>query len=101
MIILYIKRQANGAIMRGIHETACSRSHPEVFGYRKISIIKKFYIYGSGDHQFKRKPRRLNQNIPLLMDHSGFKAHNNAVMQQTITISTIICTVIIGIIVKF
>ena len=76
--------------MRGIHETACIRSHPEIFGFRKVAIIKKFYIYGDKDQKFKRKPRRLNQNIPLLMDNSGFKAQNNVAHPPSINISIVI-----------
>ena len=70
--------------MRGVHETACVRSHPEIFGYRKEAIIKKFYIYGNSDQKFERRPRRLNQNIPLLMDHFGFTAHSNNALQKTL-----------------
>ena len=69
---------ANAAIMRGIHETACIRSHPEIFGFRKVAIMKKFYVYGDTDQKFIRRPRRLNQNIPLLMDLSGFKTQYNS-----------------------
>ena len=64
--------------MRGIHESACIRTHPEIFGFRKVAIRKQFYIYGGKDQKFKRKPRKLNQNIPLLMDSSGFKLQNSA-----------------------
>ena len=64
--------------MRGIHESACIRTHPEIFGFRKVAIRKQFYIYGGKDQKYKRKPRKLNQNIPLLMDSSGFKAQNKA-----------------------
>ena len=64
--------------MRGMHESACIRTHPEIFGFRKVAIRKQFYIYGGKDQRFKRKPRKLNQNIPLLMDSSGFKVQNSA-----------------------
>ena len=71
--------QANRAILRGMHETACVRSNLDSFGYTKVPITKKFYVYGSDEHKFVRKPRRINENIPLLMDTSGFRAENNAV----------------------
>jgi hypothetical protein len=87
--------------MRGIHETACIRSHPEIFGFRKVGIIKKFYIYGDKNQKFIRKPRRLNQNIPLLMDNSGFKAQNNVALPPSISIYIIICYIFIGFIVSF
>ena len=77
MTLFILQRQTNGAIIRGIHETACIRSHPEIFGSRKVAIRKKFYIYGGMDQKYVRRPRRINQNIPLLMDHSGFEAQNN------------------------
>ena len=64
--------------MRGLYESACIRTHPEIFGFRKVAIRKQFYIYGGKDQKFTRKPRKLNQNIPLLMDSSGFKVHNSA-----------------------
>ena len=82
--------------MRGIHETACIRSHPEIFGFRKVAIMKKFYIYGDKNQKFKRKPRRLNQNIPLLMDTSGFKAQNNVALPPCINISIMIFYIFIG-----
>ena len=63
-----------------MHETACVRSNLDSFGYTKVPIIKKFYLYGSDEYKFLRKPRRINENIPLLMDTTGFKANNNAVM---------------------
>ena len=80
-----LQRQANGAIMRGIHESACIRTHPEIFGFRKVAIRKQFFIYGGKDKKFKRKPRKLNQNIPLLMDSSGFKVHNGASQNSLFT----------------